>query len=113
MNQEANPGRRRTNLVLLFFFLAGMIGGISITLGIGIFGSVHSAVLKYTATQLGKFLDTDFVYLSTGAVLKGRIITEDAKSVWIELNNNSVRVDQKDVLAIEQKFYTRYVKASW
>jgi hypothetical protein len=107
---EIDPGRRPRNLLLLVFFCVGIVAGVSATLGFGLFCSTFHSAKSYMAGQLGKFLDTDFVYLRTGPVLKGRIVSEDKKTIGIALDNRTVQIDSKDVTAIEKDYYTRYLK---
>lgn len=111
--EQTQTHARKTGWGGLIFFIAGLVAGAVLITSFGILDSVHRSLRQWSAAQMGKMLDTDFIYLRSGDILRGCIISQDAQFIWIEFPKGSAKIDQKDVLRIEKDPYTRYVRGLW
>ncbi len=111
--EEKTPSRNKSGWFCLIFFIAGLVAGSVITLGTGVVGSLYRSFHQLAAIQMGRLLDTDFIYLRSGDILHGCILSEDEKSIWIEFPKGSAKIDRSDILRLEKNPYTRYVRGLW
>jgi hypothetical protein len=97
----------------LVFFLAGTLAGIVLTTSTGIFGALYNGLSRWSAVQMGKLLDTDFIYLRSGDILQGCIISQDDQTLWLQVPKGAIKIDRRDIRSIEKNRYTRYMQGLW
>ncbi len=113
MDPEALPAPKPRKILPLIFFGAGLLAGITLTLMTGIFGEAQRSLRAYTSVRLGQFLDTDILYLKTGDVLKGHVLSQDENTLWFEFPKGSAQFSMSDVKRVDKHYYTRYAKGLW
>lgn len=111
--EEPKPPSIKGGWKCLTFFITGLVAGAVLTLGIGAVGSIYRNFHQLAAIQMGRLLDTDFIYLRSGDILRGCVVSEDEKYVWIEFPKGSAKIDRADILRIEKDLYTRYARGLW
>jgi len=99
---------KRIVFFLFVFFLGGACGFCAATLF-----KAPDFFAKYLPVKIGEFLDTDFLYLKSGELLKGQVLSEDPQGVLLRISGGSVLFKPSEVKRIERNFYTRYLKACW
>ena len=70
----------------------------------------HSSNMNVVTVKLGEFLDTDFVYLKTGLIMRGQVISKNEDSVLFAMDNTTLTIPANEIQKIEYNYYTRYFK---
>ena len=98
--------RSRIFITAIFFlgFVLGMIVGVT-------FDRVWG--YDYFHVKLGEILDTDFIYLKTGGLLQGYIISENENEIVFKMGESVINLSQSEVDHVDYNRYTRYARKSW
>lgn len=95
----------------LFFagiFLAGIATGILGSLAINLAERRTQAVLP-----VARWLDVDFLYLKSGQMIAGRILSRNDRELILEISEGTLKLKPDEIARIEENYYTRYFKKVW
>ena len=94
-------------------FMAGLVVGALLVLGAGFAGRAADWGRQYASVRSGEFLDTDFLLLRTGDLMRGRIVEETADKILFAVPKGTVEFSREDVKRVDKNYYTRYVRGMW
>lgn len=100
---------KSSSLRSVFFFagifLAGAAAGVLGSLALDLAGQRSQAVLP-----IARRLDTDLVYLKSGRMIAGRIVSRGNSEIILEIQGGTLKLRPDEIDRIEENYYTRYFK---
>lgn len=98
----------RTWIFFAGIFLAGAIAGTLGSLALNLAGQGTQAVFP-----IAHGLDIDFLYLKSGRMIAGRILSRNEREIILEVHGGQLKLRPDEIDRIEENYYTRYFKKVW
>ncbi|MFH1593146.1 MAG: hypothetical protein ABID09_00440 [Candidatus Omnitrophota bacterium] len=89
-------------------FFAGFILGIFFIATLYFFFAPQKELKIY----VGRLLDLDTIYLTSGTMLRGWIVKEDDERIWVETDKDSFTIPRSKCKGIQKNVLLRYLRRS-
>jgi hypothetical protein len=108
MPDTARPSALRTWGLLIGVFFLGVISGVLGTVALDFAGQKTRLVFP-----VARLLDTDLIYLKSGKMMSGRILSRNDREIVLEVHDGSLKLEPGEISRIDENHYTRYFKKVW